>query len=433
MFSFFKKKPPPPPAAPAPPPAAPSDPAYSPPEASEPLSRPAPSLPSPATPSKFAAPQGGSLIGSALVTPIAIPDPAQIAAAPAERQPWLVKLQLGLRKTGSSISTVFTGAQIDDAFYEDLETALLMADTGVQATEHLLVDVKRRVKEGGMTNPVAVKNALVESLALLLKPLEKGLVIGEFKPTVIMVAGVNGAGKTTSIGKLTAHLANEGATVLLAAADTFRAAAREQLTVWADRNTVEIVSQEGGDPAAVSFDAVSAGKARGKDVVLVDTAGRLPTQLHLMDELRKMKRVIAKIEIEPSVGPSSSPAGAVEPALPGHRRSAPLGGSAVREATSVGAAPPHEVLLVIDGNTGQNALSQVKSFDDALQLTGLIVTKLDGTAKGGVLAAIALWARERQAAKPELKPVPVYFIGVGEKLEDLETFSAREFAQALLA
>jgi fused signal recognition particle receptor len=330
------------------------------------------------------------MIGSALVTPIAIPEPGAI---PAERERWLSKLQAGLRKTGSSISTVFTGGQIDDQLYEYLETALLMADTGVKATEHLLVDVKRRVKEGGMTHPVAVKNALVESLSLLLKPLEKALVIGEFKPTVIMVAGVNGAGKTTSIGKLTAHLANEGATVLLAAADTFRAAAREQLAVWADRNTVEIVSQAGGDPAAVSFDAVSAGKARGKDVVLVDTAGRLPTQLHLMEELRKMKRVVQKAD----------------------------------------ATAPHEVLLVIDGNTGQNALSQVKSFDDALQLTGLIVTKLDGTAKGGVLAAIALWARERQAAKPELKPVPVYFIGVGEKLEDLETFNAREFAQALLA
>ena len=333
------------------------------------------------------------MIGSALVTPIAIPEPAAASASPPERQRWLSKLQAGLRKTGSSISTVFVGGQIDDQLYEDLETALLMADTGVKATEHLLADVKRRVKEGGFTHPVAVKNALVESLALLLKPLEKALVIGEFKPTVIMVAGVNGAGKTTSIGKLTAHLANEGATVLLAAADTFRAAAKEQLAVWADRNTVEIVSQEGCDPAAVSFDAVSAGKARGKDVVLVDTAGRLPTQLHLMEELRKMKRVVQKAD----------------------------------------ATAPHEVLLVIDGNTGQNALSQVKAFDDALQLTGLIVTKLDGTAKGGVLAAIALWARERQAIKSELRPVPVYFIGVGEKLEDLETFNAREFAQALLA
>ena len=346
------------------------------------------------------------MIGSALVTPITIAPPVTPASsadaelsAPAaprpqsERQGWLKKLQAGLRKTGSSISGVFTGSRIDDALYDDLETALLMADTGVKATEYLLIDVKRRVKDGGMTHPVAVKNALVDALALLLKPLEKALIVGQFKPTVIMVAGVNGAGKTTSIGKLTAHLANEGATVLLAAADTFRAAAREQLAVWADRNTVEIVSQEGGDPAAVSFDAVTAGKARGKDVVLVDTAGRLPTQLHLMEELRKIKRVVQKAD----------------------------------------STAPHETLLVIDGNTGQNALSQVKAFDEVLQLTGLIVTKLDGTAKGGVLAAIALWAAERQAANPSVRPVPVYFIGVGEKLEDLETFNAREFSQALLA
>jgi fused signal recognition particle receptor len=238
-----------------------------------------------------------------------------------------------------------------------------------------------------------MKGLLVEALAELLEPLEQPLVIGPALPTVIMVAGVNGAGKTTSIGKLTHHLADEGASVLLAAADTFRAAAREQLMVWAERNTVDIVSQEGGDPAAVSFDAVSAGKARGKDVVLVDTAGRLPTQLHLMEELKKIKRVIAKAD----------------------------------------AAAPHEVLLVIDGNTGQNALAQVKAFDEALQLTGLIVTKLDGTAKGGVLAAIALWARERSRAHPDWRPLSVYFVGVGEKLEDLETFQAREFAQALLS
>ncbi len=346
----------------------------------------------------------GSLIGTALVTPITLP-PADVAP---ERASWLGKLQAGLRKTGASISTVFTGNRIDDALYEDLETALLMADTGVRATEHLLADVKRRVREGGMTHPVAVKNALVDSIALLLKPLEQALVIGQYLPTVIMVTGVNGAGKTTSIGKLTSHLAGEGATVLLAAADTFRAAAREQLGVWADRNMVEIVSQEGGDPAAVSFDAVTAGKARGKDVVLVDTAGRLPTQLHLMEELRKMKRVIAK------TGTANIP-------------------TPLPDASPEAAIPPHEILLVIDGNTGQNALAQVKAFDDALGLTGLIVTKLDGTAKGGVLAAIALWARERALAQPQRRPVPVYFIGVGEKLEDLETFNAREFAQALLA
>ena len=390
MFSFFKKKSPPPASAPA------IQPANAPPIAD-------PALPEP-VPAPLPRFQTQGLIGSALVTPIAIAAVAISEAssahatpaapqAPPERQGWLKKLQAGLRKTGSNISGVFTGSRIDDALYEDLETALLMADTGVKATEYLLAEVKRRVKDGGMTHPVAVKNALVDALALLLKPLEKALVIGQFKPTVIMVAGVNGAGKTTSIGKLTAHLANEGATVLLAAADTFRAAAREQLAVWADRNTVEIVSQEGGDPAAVSFDAVTAGRARGKDVVLVDTAGRLPTQLHLMEELRKIKRVVQKAD------PTA----------------------------------PHEVLLVIDGNTGQNALSQVKAFDDTLQLTGLIVTKLDGTAKGGVLAAIALWAAERQAVNPDLRPVPVYFIGVGEKLEDLETFSAREFSQALLA
>ena len=216
-----------------------------------------------------------------------------------------------------------------------------MADTGVKATTHLLTDLKRRVKDSKTTDPAAVKGLLADALADLLRPLEKALVIGEHTPTVIMVAGV-----------------------------------------WADRNTVEIVSQEGGDPAAVSFDAVTAGKARGKDVVLVDTAGRLPTQLHLMEELKKIRRVVTKAD----------------------------------------ATAPHEVLLVIDGNTGQNALAQVRAFDDALQLTGLIVTKLDGTAKGGVLAAIA-----------QERPIPVYFIGVGEKLEDLETFNAREFAQALLS
>ena len=310
--------------------------------------------------------------------PTALPG-AQPSAA--DRKGWFDRLKSGLRKTGSSITTVFTGTRIDDALYEELEEALLLADTGVKATQHLLEDLKRRVKESKTTDPAAVKGLLADALTALLRPLEKSLVIGEHTPTVIMVAGVNGAGKTTSIGKLTRHLANEGASVLLAAADTFRAAAREQLGVWADRNTVEIVSQEGGDPAAVSFDAVTAGKARGKDVVLVDTAGRLPTQLHLMEELKKIRRVVTKAD----------------------------------------ATAPHEVLLVIDGNTGQNALAQVRSFDDALQLTGLIVTKLDGTAKGGVLAAIA-----------QERPIPVYFIGVGEKLEDLETFNAREFAQALL-
>ena len=314
------------------------------------------------------------------------------AVAPEERRSWLDKLRRGLRTTGSSIASVFTGTQIDDALYEELEAALLMADTGVQATEMLLDDLKRRVKESKATDPAAVRHLLGQALADLLAPLERPLRVGEQTPTVMMVVGVNGAGKTTSIGKLTRHLAQANQRVLLAAADTFRAAAREQLGVWADRNRVEIVSQEGGDPAAVTFDAVKAGVARGCDVVIADTAGRLPTQLHLMEELKKVRRTISK---------------AMESA-------------------------PHEVLLVVDGNTGQNALAQVKAFDHALQLTGLIVTKLDGTAKGGVLAAIALWSRERAERDADHRPIPVYFIGVGEKLEDLETFSAREFAQALL-
>ncbi len=311
-------------------------------------------------------------------------EPQKIVAT--QRNSWLAKLKAGLRKTGSGIAAVFTGTHIDEALYEELESALLMADTGVKATQYLLEDLKRRVKDTQSTAPNAVRDLLVESLTTLLSALEKPLVIGQHKPTVIMVAGVNGAGKTTSIGKLARHLSDRGATVLLAAGDTFRAAAREQLMVWATRagtrtDAIEIIAQDGGDPAAVSFDAVSAARARAKDVVLVDTAGRLPTQLHLMEELKKIKRVVQKADN----------------------------------------SAPHEVLLVIDGNTGQNALTQVKAFDDALGLTGLIITKLDGTAKGGVLAAIA---RER--------PMAVYFIGVGEQLEDLETFNAREFSQALL-
>ena len=314
--------------------------------------------------------------------------PKETEAAP--RTSWINKLKAGLRNTAKSIGAVFTGTQIDDALYEELEAALLMADTGVKATEYLLVRVKQLVKETKTTEPAAVRGLLIQALTELLSPLQSSLTIGRHHPTVIMVAGVNGAGKTTSIGKLTRHLADTGASVLLAAADTFRAAAREQLSVWADRTSVEIVSQAGGDPAAVSFDAVSAGKARGKDVVLVDTAGRLPTQLHLMEELKKIKRVIGKAD----------------------------------------ESAPHEVILVIDGNTGQNALAQVQAFDGALGLTGLIVTKLDGTAKGGVLAAIALWAKERTTGDA---PVPVYFIGVGEQLHDLQTFDAAEFAQALLS
>ena len=300
---------------------------------------------------------------------------------PAPRQSWLSRLRQGLSKTGANISAVFVNAKIDDDLYDELEAALLSADVGVKATTHLLERLRRDVRAERAQTPEQVKALLRQGVAQLLQPLERQLVIGEHPTTVLMVAGVNGAGKTTSIGKLTQHLSQHKASVLLAAADTFRAAAREQLSVWADRNAVEIVSQANADPAAVSYDAVRAGISRQRDVVIIDTAGRLPTQLHLMDELRKIKRVVTKAE----------------------------------------ASAPHEVLLVLDGNTGQNALAQVKAFDEALQLTGLIVTKLDGTAKGGVLAAIAM---ER--------PVPVYFIGVGEQLQDLQTFSAEEFAQALL-
>ena len=313
----------------------------------------------------------------------------------APRRDWLARLRTGLRKTGSNLAQVFTGAQIDDQLFEELETALLQADAGIEATEFLLADVRERVKRTGAKQPTAVKILLGDAIAELLAPLERGLVVGEQVPTVIMVVGVNGAGKTTTIGKLSRHLVESDQKVMLAAADTFRAAAREQLLVWAGRadranagvaGRVDIVSQEGGDPAGVTYDAVVAAKARACDVVIADTAGRLTTQSHLMEELRKIRRVIGKAQD----------------------------------------GAPHEVLLVIDGNTGQNALAQVQAFDAALELTGLVVTKLDGTAKGGVLAAIALWARSRG------RPIAVYFIGVGEKLEDLQTFSAREFAEALL-
>lgn len=379
MFSFFKKAPPPP--APA------EDASTLLPEgwATKPQRAPAPvsaAAPMP-VPARVAEPP------PVQATPAPVPAPVPASPAPLApsapqqppRQSWMERLRAGLRKTGGSIASVFSATKIDEQLYEELEEALLLADAGVKATQFLLDDLKRRVKETRATDPQAVRGLLIDALAELLSPLEKGLEVGRFSPTVMMVVGVNGAGKTTSIGKLTRHLADAEQRVLLAAADTFRAAAREQLGVWADRAQVEIISQEGGDPAAVSFDAVNAGRARGADVVIADTAGRLPTQLHLMEELKKIRRVIAKAQ----------------------------------------EGAPHEVLLVVDGNTGQNALNQVKAFDEALGLTGLIVTKLDGTAKGGVLAAIA---RER--------PVPVYFIGVGEKLEDLETFSAREFARALL-
>jgi fused signal recognition particle receptor len=298
-----------------------------------------------------------------------------------KKKSWMARLKAGLSKTSNNLSLLFVGARIDEDLYEELESALLMSDAGMDATQYLLDKLRAKVKEDKLLDAAAVKAALKTLLVDMLRPLEKPLELGRHEPLVMMIAGVNGAGKTTTIGKLAKHMQTFEQSVLLAAGDTFRAAAREQLMVWGQRNNVTVISQASGDPAAVAFDAVQSGRARGVDVVMVDTAGRLPTQLHLMEELKKIKRVIGK---------------------------------GMEEA-------PHEILLVIDGNTGQNALAQVKAFDDALQLTGLVITKLDGTAKGGILAAIA-----------RTRPVPVYFIGVGEKLEDLQPFSADEFAEALL-
>ncbi len=308
------------------------------------------------------------------------------ASSPASPEPtpalsWMERLKKGLAKTSNNLSTLFIGARIDEDLYEELEAALLTSDAGVEATLYLLEQLKRRVKEEKLTQADQVKSALKALLLELLSPLQKPLELGRHQPLVMMISGVNGAGKTTTIGKLAKHMQAHQQSVVLAAGDTFRAAAREQLMVWGERNQVTVIAQESGDPAAVAFDAVSSAKARGTDVAMIDTAGRLPTQLHLMEELKKIKRVIAK---------------AMEGA-------------------------PQEILLVIDGNTGQNALAQVKAFDDALQLTGLIITKLDGTAKGGILAAIA-----------KTRPIPVYFIGVGEQIEDLQAFNAEEFVNALL-
>lgn len=306
---------------------------------------------------------------------------------------WKERLKAGLSKTRTTLNTplseLFTRGKIDDELLEDLETTLLMADCGLEATQWLLTELKARVKHDKIDNPAMLREALVTLLTTALTPLEQSLDTtpldvedkGAGKgPFIIMIAGVNGAGKTTSIGKLAKHFQQQGKTVLLAAGDTFRAAAREQLITWGERNNVTVIAQESGDPAAVVFDAITAARARGIDIVLADTAGRLPTQLHLMEEIAKVRRVIQKAD----------PSG------------------------------PHEVLLVLDANIGQNAVQQVKSFDKAISVTGLIITKLDGTAKGGVLAAIA-----RQC------PKPVRFIGVGEGINDLQPFSAAEYVDAI--
>ncbi len=317
--------------------------------------------------------------------PLARLDKTAAPAPAAESTSWLGRLRQGLSRTGQSLGSLFVGVKVDESLFEELETALIMADAGVEATEKLLTQLRARVRKQRLDQPDAVRAALQDILTDHLKVLEKPFVVGEAAPMVVMIAGVNGAGKTTSIGKLTHALQARQASVLLAAGDTFRAAAREQLVAWGTRNGVTVIAQEGGDPAAVAFDAVNAGRARSADVVLVDTAGRLPTQLHLMEELKKIKRVIAKAD----------------------------------------SGAPHEILLVVDGNTGQNALAQIRAFDAALGLTGLVVTKLDGTARGGTLAAVA-------AGSQGVRPVPVYWIGVGEGMQDLQPFVAAEFADALL-
>ncbi|OVZ64004.1 signal recognition particle-docking protein FtsY [Pigmentiphaga sp. NML030171] len=401
MFSFFKKKTPQPspeqdraqepPAAPVPAPAA-DQPAVPPaprePIAQEPV---APGMAAPDTPvapppvpEEPAAPAPAQPVPAPAPIPAPAPAPAPQAAPPAKSS-WLARLKSGLSRTGQSLTTLFVGVKVDEDLFEELETALIMADTGVDAAQSLLKGLRERVRQERIEDGDRVRQVLRELLAEHLRPLERRFDLDRPAPIVTMIAGVNGAGKTTSIGKLARTFQQQGRRVLLAAGDTFRAAAREQLVEWGRRNDVTVIAQEGGDPAAVAFDAVKSGQARGMGVVMVDTAGRLPTQLHLMEEVKKIKRVIAKAD----------------------------------------ASAPHEVLLVIDGNTGQNALAQIKAFDQALGLTGLIVTKLDGTAKGGILAAVAAGAQG-------VRPVPVYWIGVGEGIDDLQPFVADEFAGALL-
>ena len=296
-----------------------------------------------------------------------------------EQRSWVSRLKDGLTKTRSRLSGLFGEGVIGPALFEALEAALLASDAGAEATRFLIAGLRERARR--LQTAGQVKAELRTMLVELLAPLEQPLDLTGKKPCIIMLAGVNGTGKTTSIGKLARYFQNRGLSVLLAAGDTFRAAAREQLAAWGEKNAVTVVSQSGGDPGAVVFDAVAAARARGIDVVIADTAGRLPTQLHLMEEAKKIKRVIAKAET----------------------------------------GAPHEVWLVLDANTGQNSLSQLKAFDEALGVTGLILTKLDGTARGGVVCAIA---RQR--------PLPLRFIGVGEGIDDLRPFAAGEFVSALL-
>ena len=259
---------------------------------------------------------------------------------------------------------------------------LLTSDVGISATEYLIHRVKEAVSKNNIVEPKDLKQILKDELVELLQVVEKPIIISENSPHVIMMVGVNGTGKTTTIGKLTKHLSDHSHSVLIAAGDTFRAAAAEQLQVWGDRNSVTVISQETGDPSAVVFDAINSAKAKNIDIAIADTAGRLPTQKHLIDEIAKIKKVMDKC----------------------HEGS------------------PHEILLVIDANTGQNAINQLKIFNEALGVTGLVITKLDGTAKGGVIAAIA----------KEI-PTPVRFIGVGEGIDDLRIFNAKEYVDGMFA
>ena len=374
MFGFFKRKPKPASEAPVG-------------EQAE-VALDAPAPPPPAQP---------EVLPVAEVVPAA-PEPVFIDAAepeapPAESTGWFTRLRQGLSKTraqlgGRLVSVFGAGRKLDEEFYEELETVLLTSDVGVVATEFLIDNLRTRARREGFTEAAQLRGALGDLLLEMLEPLARPLDVTKKKPFVIMLAGVNGAGKTTSIGKLAQYYGKQGKKVLLAAGDTFRAAAREQLVAWGERNGVAVIAPQSGDAAAVIFDAVNAATARNIDIVLADTAGRLPTQLHLMDEIRKVKRVIDK-------------------ALPG---------------------APHEVLLVLDANTGQNALAQVKAFDDALGVTGIVMTKLDGTAKGGVIAAIA----HTRAKGDSGRPIPLRFIGVGEGLNDLRPFDAEDFVAALL-
>jgi fused signal recognition particle receptor len=305
---------------------------------------------------------------------------------------WATRLKQGLQRTREVLNTDLTELfarhpKIDEALYEELETLLITSDVGVPATTHIIEALRAKARKERLADAGQLRLALKDVLYELIAPLAVPLQVADQKPFVIMMVGVNGTGKTTSIGKLAKHCQTSSLSVLLAAGDTFRAAAREQLAVWGERNNVAVISQRGGDSAAVIFDAVQAARARNSDVLIADTAGRLPTQLHLMEEIRKVKRVIDR-------------------ALPG---------------------APHEIMLVLDANTGQNALAQLKAFDEALGVTGLIMTKLDGTAKGGVIAAIA---HTRSSAAKD-RPIPLRFIGVGEGMDDLQPFDARAFVDAL--